>query len=148
MWKLRRFVGMISALILSTPLNVATVIFSENVSLGTVTVIAGYVTIAACGILYDIILSRIRNSISSYGRFLAYTGLFWTSTFPFQQYLIELIVCNIFEQPLTQFNLQYMVFGMVFGLGFGLLFSIIYIRLFAYFMLKDSREPKTVKRSK
>lgn len=148
MWKLRRFVGMISALILSTPLNIATVIFSENVSLGTVTVIAGYVTIAACGILYDIILSKIRNSISSYGRFLAYTGLFWTLTFPFQQYLIELVICNIFEQPLTQFNLQYMIFGMVFGLGFGLLFSIIYIRLFAYFMLKDAREPKTVKRSR
>jgi len=139
---------MISALILSTPLNIATVIFSENVSLGTVTVIAGYVTIAACGILYDIILSKIRNSISSYGRFLAYTGLFWTLTFPFQQYLIELVICNIFEQPLTQFNLQYMIFGMVFGLGFGLLFSIIYIRLFAYFMLKDAREPKTVKRSR
>jgi len=139
---------MISALILSTPLNIATVIFSENVSLGTVTVIAGYATIAACGILYDIILSKIRNSISSYGRFLAYTGLFWTLTFPFQQYLIELVICNIFEQPLTQFNLQYMIFGMVFGLGFGLLFSIIYIRLFAYFMLKDAREPKTVKRSR
>jgi len=148
MLKLKGFVGMVSAVILSTPLNVATLVFSENVSLGAVTVIAGYSVIALCGIFYDMVLSKIRNSISSYERFLAFTGLFWTTVFPFQQYLIELIICNVFDQPPAQFNLQYMVFGMVFGLGFGLIFSIIYIRLLAYTMLRDSRGDKNVKRSR
>ncbi|MGB9728100.1 MAG: hypothetical protein ACPLZF_06790 [Nitrososphaeria archaeon] len=137
---LRRFVGMISAIILSTPLNIMTLIFSSNTLLGITTVIFSYATLSLCGIFYDIILSKIRDSISSYGRFLAYTGIFWISVFPIQQYFIEIFICYAFEQPLTSFTLQYLIFGMIFGLGFGLLFSVVYVRLFAYVMLKDSEK--------
>lgn len=144
---LKMFVGMVSAIILSTPLNIATLIFSQN-QLGIVTVMSSFAAIALCGIFYDIILSKIKNSISSYGRFLAYTSVFWIIVFPFQQYFVELMIGYIFGQPIASFNLQYLIFGMIFGLGFALLFSIVYIRLFAYVMLKDVKEPKALKSKK
>lgn len=145
---LRRFVGMISAIILSTPLNIMTLIFSSNTLLGITTVVSSYAALSLCGIFYDIILSKIRDSISSYGRFLAYTGIFWISVFPIQQYFIEIVICYVFEQPLTSFTLQYLIFGMIFGLGFGLLFSVVYVRLFTYIMLKDSEEGEKLKSKK
>ncbi|MCX8188835.1 MAG: hypothetical protein N3F64_03920 [Nitrososphaeria archaeon] len=150
MFDLKRFVGMFSAIILSTPLNIATLIFSQDLFLGIVTVISSFAAIALCGIFYDIILSKIKNSISSYGKFLAYTGFFWIMIFPFQQYFIELIICYILNQPITSFTIQYLVFGMIFGLGFALLFSIVYIRLFAYIVTKDAdaKEPKALKSKK
>lgn len=148
MVELDKFVGMASAIILSTPLNVATLIFSQNQFQGIVTIISSFAVIALCGIFYDIILSKIKYSISSYGRFLAFTGIFWIIVYPFHQYAVELTICYAFKQPITSFTWQYLIFGMVFGLGFALLFSIIYIRLFAYVMLKDTKEPKALKSKK
>lgn len=145
---LKRFVGMLSAIILSTPLNIATLIFSQDQFLGAVTVLSSFAVIALCGIVYDIILSKIKDTISSYGKFLAYTGIFWIIVFPFQQYLVELIIYYAFKQPISSFTLQYMIFGIVFGLGFALLFSVIYIRLFAYVVLKNAKEPKALKTKK
>lgn len=135
-------VGLITAVILSMPLSIIMLFSIPNLILAFFIVIFLIVSFAISGLLYDLLLMKVKSKLITSLKFVFFSGTFWFFLLPILRYCNEYLISIFLNQSIIVFSLSFIITQSIFGFGFGLFYSIVYARISAFLILRKGKNQR------